>query len=189
MRYRADIYALRIGNVIEPHEYGMFTGFLADRRCRASATPGATSTPATSARSSICVSKGRARLPGVQCDQRHITLNTPTREFSPGAVRTRRSPARWASSGAAVEPQGARGARIQGSAQLAEIRRLGRARLSVEQRATKSRRRFFAKSALQIEGDRAFRNSAIRRTLYVPRGLARVVGAAAAGFSGQRWRG
>jgi len=30
MRYKADIYALRIGNVIEPHEYGMFRGFLAD---------------------------------------------------------------------------------------------------------------------------------------------------------------
>ena len=30
MRYGADIYALRIGNVIEPHEYGQFTRFLAD---------------------------------------------------------------------------------------------------------------------------------------------------------------
>src|SRR5690606_1577807 len=30
MRYGIDIYALRIGNVIEPHEYGMFPGFLAN---------------------------------------------------------------------------------------------------------------------------------------------------------------
>jgi nucleoside-diphosphate-sugar epimerase len=30
MRMGADIYALRIGNVIEPHEYGLFPGFLAD---------------------------------------------------------------------------------------------------------------------------------------------------------------
>ena len=30
MRYGADIYALRIGNVIEPHEYGRFPGFLKD---------------------------------------------------------------------------------------------------------------------------------------------------------------
>ena len=29
-RSRADIYALRIGNVIEPHEYGMFAGFRDD---------------------------------------------------------------------------------------------------------------------------------------------------------------
>jgi UDP-glucose 4-epimerase len=30
MRYKADIYALRIGNVIEPHEYTMFPAFLAN---------------------------------------------------------------------------------------------------------------------------------------------------------------
>src|ERR1019366_7136038 len=30
MRYGADIYALRIGNVIEPHEYDRFPGFIAD---------------------------------------------------------------------------------------------------------------------------------------------------------------
>ena len=30
MRYGADIYALRIGNVIEPHEYGNFHGYLAE---------------------------------------------------------------------------------------------------------------------------------------------------------------
>jgi len=29
-RFRSDIYALRIGNVIEPHEYGRFPGFAAD---------------------------------------------------------------------------------------------------------------------------------------------------------------
>ena len=30
MRYGIDIYALRIANVIEPHEYDMFPGFLAN---------------------------------------------------------------------------------------------------------------------------------------------------------------
>src|SRR5262249_25425559 len=34
MRYGADIYALRIGNVIEPHEYDRFPGFVADPRSR-----------------------------------------------------------------------------------------------------------------------------------------------------------
>ena len=34
MRSGADIYALRIGNVIEPHEYGMFNTFLADPMSR-----------------------------------------------------------------------------------------------------------------------------------------------------------
>ena len=30
MRYKADIYALRIGNVIEPHEYDAFPGYIAN---------------------------------------------------------------------------------------------------------------------------------------------------------------
>ena len=30
MRYGADVYALRIGNVIEPHEYDRFPAFMAD---------------------------------------------------------------------------------------------------------------------------------------------------------------
>lgn len=34
MRYGADIYALRIGNVIEPHEYENFPGYLADPMTR-----------------------------------------------------------------------------------------------------------------------------------------------------------
>ena len=34
MRYGIDIYALRIGNVIEPHEYDMFPGFLANLASR-----------------------------------------------------------------------------------------------------------------------------------------------------------
>lgn len=34
MRSGIDIYALRIGNVIEPHEYGMFPGFLANPASR-----------------------------------------------------------------------------------------------------------------------------------------------------------
>src|SRR5277367_1845666 len=34
MRYRADIYALRIGNVIEPHEYDRFSAFIANPMSR-----------------------------------------------------------------------------------------------------------------------------------------------------------
>lgn len=34
LRTGADIYALRIGNVIEPHEYDRFPAFLADPMCR-----------------------------------------------------------------------------------------------------------------------------------------------------------
>ncbi len=34
MRYGADIYCLRIGNVIEPHEYGAFPGYVAEPMSR-----------------------------------------------------------------------------------------------------------------------------------------------------------
>jgi nucleoside-diphosphate-sugar epimerase len=34
MRYNADIYALRIGNVIEPHEYDAFPGYIANPMSR-----------------------------------------------------------------------------------------------------------------------------------------------------------
>jgi UDP-glucose 4-epimerase len=34
LRYKADVYALRIGNVIEPHEYDMFPAFLANPATR-----------------------------------------------------------------------------------------------------------------------------------------------------------
>ncbi|MEY3309465.1 MAG: hypothetical protein RLZZ413_3503, partial [Pseudomonadota bacterium] len=34
MRYGADVYALRIGNVIEPHEYANFPAYLADPMSR-----------------------------------------------------------------------------------------------------------------------------------------------------------
>ena len=52
MRYGIDVYALRIGNVIEPHEYDMFPGFLANLPSRRR-NAWAISTPATSARSCI----------------------------------------------------------------------------------------------------------------------------------------
>ena len=70
MRYGADIYALRIGNVIEPHEYDCSPASSPTRR-RASAMPGAISTPAISARSCIWHPEGRARLSGLQRHQRH----------------------------------------------------------------------------------------------------------------------
>jgi UDP-glucose 4-epimerase len=51
MRYKADIYALRIANVIEPHEYARFAGFVADPPMRKRNAWSSMSTRATSARS------------------------------------------------------------------------------------------------------------------------------------------
>ena len=55
-RSGADIYALRIGNVIEPHEYENFPAYFANPKS-ASALPGAISMPAIWARSSSSASR------------------------------------------------------------------------------------------------------------------------------------
>ncbi len=70
MRYGIDVYALRIANVIEPHEYDMVSRFLANLR-RESAMPGAISTPATSGDRASGDPEGRARPAGLQRRQRH----------------------------------------------------------------------------------------------------------------------
>ena len=99
MRYGADIYALRIGNVIEPHEYGMFTALPRRPADAASATPGATSTRATSARS--CGSAWKRTASASRCSTRPTTRSPSTRRPAKrwrSSARTRRSPAQWASS-------------------------------------------------------------------------------------------
>ena len=81
MRYGADIYALRIGNVIEPHEYGQFRQLLPPIRRCASATPGAISTRATSARSCrLCLEKDGLGFQVFNAVNDTITLDMPTRE-------------------------------------------------------------------------------------------------------------
>ena len=92
MRTGADIYALRIGNVIEPHEYDRFPGFhrqsaVAQAQClelyrRARPRPDRASLHR----------EGRARLPGVQRRQRHDHRQRADRGVPEALVlRTRRS--------------------------------------------------------------------------------------------------
>ena len=57
LRSGSDIYALRIGNVIEPHEYDSCSRNGSPIRASASASPGATSMRATSARSPALASR------------------------------------------------------------------------------------------------------------------------------------
>lgn len=95
MRYKADIYALRIGNVIEPHDYANFLA-ISTTQCRASAMPGAISTPATSAKSSICASKRTASVS--RCSMPSTTRSPPICRlvnFSPNIAPTRRFYGRW----------------------------------------------------------------------------------------------
>ena len=98
MRYEADIYALRIGNVIEPHEYGRSRAMQPTRRC-ASATPGAISTRATSARSYACA--WRRMGSASRCSTRP-TIRSPSTADREGAGASLpedpRDTRRWASS-------------------------------------------------------------------------------------------
>ena len=74
MRTGADIYALRIGNVIEPHEYGRFRNlFNGQSANRASAMPGATSTRATLGEivHLLASQKDGLGYQVVQCGERH----------------------------------------------------------------------------------------------------------------------
>ena len=81
MRSGADIYALRIGNVIEPHEYDRFPGFVADPPSR---KRNAWSYIDARDLGQIVASlprEGRPRLPGLQRRQRHHHRDQPTAEF------------------------------------------------------------------------------------------------------------
>ncbi len=93
MRYGIDIYALRIANVIEPHEYDMFPGFLAN-----------------------LASRKRNAFGYIDARDLGEIVHLAIHPRGPDHPRARRirSPA--------LQPQGARGARLQGSPQLAKIR-------------------------------------------------------------------
>ena len=71
MRYGIDIYALRIGNVIEPHEYDRFPGFLADPPSRKRNAWSYIDARDLGEIVHLAIAEGRARLPGVQRRQRH----------------------------------------------------------------------------------------------------------------------
>ena len=104
MRYKADIYALRIGNVIEPHEYERFQGFPPILR-HASAMPGAISTLATLARS--CTFASRRTVWAF----RYLTPSTNDHRSRAhqGILRKVRrilpSPANWRLRGPTIQPQ------------------------------------------------------------------------------------
>ena len=123
MRYGADIYALRIGNVIEPHEYGMFENFQANPMLRKRNAWSYIDARDLGEIVHLCLKKDGLGFQVFNATNDTITLETPTREFLakhfPHVPITR--PLERVR-GAAVEPQGARSAGLQGGAQLAQVR-------------------------------------------------------------------
>ena len=81
MRYRADIYALRIGNVIEPHEYGMFAEFQTKPMMRKRNAWSYIDARDLGEIVHLCLEKDGLGYQVFNAVNDTITLNTPTREF------------------------------------------------------------------------------------------------------------
>ena len=95
MRFGADIYALRIGNVIEPHEYTRFPGFVADPPSRKRNAWSYIDARDLGQIVHLCLAEGRARLPGVQRGERqHHRRAADGGVPQRNTARTCRSPAR-----------------------------------------------------------------------------------------------
>lgn len=80
MRYRADIYALRIGNVIEPHEYGQFKRFAADPPMRKRNAWSYIDARDLGEIVRLCLEKNGLGFQVFNATNDTITLNIPTRE-------------------------------------------------------------------------------------------------------------
>ncbi len=81
MRSGADIYALRIGNVIEPHEYGMFKDFLQDPPSRKRNAWSYIDARDLGQIVHLCVEKDGLGFEVFNATNDTITANTPTAEF------------------------------------------------------------------------------------------------------------
>ena len=80
LRYKADVYALRIGNVIEPHEYGMFKNFLTDPPSRKRNAWSYIDARDLGEIVRLCIEKDGLGYQVFNATNDTITLNTPTRE-------------------------------------------------------------------------------------------------------------
>ena len=81
MRTGADIYALRIGNVIEPHEYGLFPAFIADPASRKRNAWSYIDARDLGQIVDLCVGKDGLGFQVFNAVNDEITVNQPTREF------------------------------------------------------------------------------------------------------------
>jgi nucleoside-diphosphate-sugar epimerase len=93
MRYRADIYALRIGNVIEPHEYDRFPAFVANPMSRKRNAWSYIDARDLGEIVHLCLQKDGLGYQVFNAVNDTITSYTPTREFlrqtCPGVKVTR----------------------------------------------------------------------------------------------------
>lgn len=81
MRSGADIYALRIGNVIEPHEYHLFPAFIADPASRKRNAWSYIDARDLGQIVDLCIGKDGLGFQVFNAVNDEITVNHPTREF------------------------------------------------------------------------------------------------------------
>ena len=94
MRYKADIYALRIGNVISPEDYAAFPGYLADPPSRKRNAWSYIDARDLGQIVDLCVKKDGLGYQVFNAVNDTITANLPTQEFlakyAPGTPITRK---------------------------------------------------------------------------------------------------
>jgi len=81
MRTGADIYALRIGNVIEPHEYGLFPAFVANPMSRKRNAWSYIDARDLGQIVDLCLEKDGLGFQVFNAVNNHITADMPTRAF------------------------------------------------------------------------------------------------------------
>ncbi len=81
MRYGADIYALRIGNVIEPHEYDRFPGYIADPMSRKRNAWSYIDARDLGEIVHCCIQKDGLGFQVFNAVNDTITMNVPTKQF------------------------------------------------------------------------------------------------------------
>jgi nucleoside-diphosphate-sugar epimerase len=81
MRYKRDVYALRIGNVIEPHEYDRFPGFIAKPMSRKRNAWTYIDARDLGEIVHLCVERDGLGFQVFNAVNDTITLNTPTEQF------------------------------------------------------------------------------------------------------------
>jgi len=116
-RTGADIYALRIGNVIEPHEYDRFPDFVARPEARLRNAWCYIDARDLGQIVHLCLEKIRSRFSGLQCYERY-RYGQSVPEAAGRALLSRRSvqAGDGAGRGAYPKPQDPRGARFSGGA-------------------------------------------------------------------------
>ena len=123
MRYGADIYALRIGNVIEPHEYERFKTFAADPPMRKRNAWSYIDARDLGEIVRLCLEKDGLGFQVFNATNDTITLEyADPRGAGDALPEDAGHPRNGRVRGAAVEPQGARGPGLSRGARLASIR-------------------------------------------------------------------